>query len=133
MIQTINFESISLQPVQQYQNIRQQSQSIPPMALLFGQNLNFSTITHLGEQRRQLEQYVNADKIHVNVNFEVIMDMSETFTDFQIIHKHFQTKWNKKYKISELASCDITERDIIIGDLKLFWNLSSSRLVALQF
>lgn len=29
-----------------------------------------------------MEQYINADKIHININFEVFLDMSETIIDF---------------------------------------------------
>lgn len=83
---------------------------------------------------RQLKEiYFKAQKLQVNVNYEVYLDMSKEFIDFQFIYKHFKTKWNSKYKVREAIPCDLIERQLSIGELTLNWNLSSSRFVNFTF
>jgi hypothetical protein len=40
--------------------------------------------------------------------------MSETIIDFQIINKHYTSKWNLIYKSALKLPCDIVEKDIQI-------------------
>jgi hypothetical protein len=60
---------------------------MPQLALFACKNLNYEVITHLSETRRKKEQYISANKIQLNVNYEVFLDMSPEFIDLWFIQQ----------------------------------------------
>jgi|APSaa5957512535_1039671.scaffolds.fasta_scaffold607914_1 hypothetical protein len=62
---------------------------MPPLALLASKNMKYESIVHLSDKRRKKEQYMSAQKIQIDVNYEVFLDMSPEMIDFWLIHSHF--------------------------------------------
>ena len=106
---------------------------MPPLALFASKNMKYESIVHLSDKRRKAEQYMSAQKIQIDVNYEVFLDMSPEMIDLWLIHSHFKKKWSSKYKVKEHIPCDVIERKLSIDDFTLIWNLSNSRIVSFKF
>ena len=59
--------------------------------------------------------------------------MHRELVDMWIIFKHFQTKWDTKYRTRKQIPIDLLDRQIQIDDFNLIWNLSTSRFVNFSF
>jgi tRNA U34 5-carboxymethylaminomethyl modifying enzyme MnmG/GidA len=62
---------------------------MPHLALFASKNLKYETVEHLDEHRRQKEQTLAVDRIQIDVNYEVYLDLSPELVDFWFIYKHF--------------------------------------------
>ena len=106
---------------------------MPRLAIFACKNLKYEILTHLSDVRRKIEQNFFAQRLQIDLNFEVLLDMSPLLIDFWFIHTHFKNKWTSKYKVREPIPFDVTSRKIDIKEFTLIWNLSTSRILSFNF
>jgi len=71
---------------------------ISHQALLLSKFIKYQSITYLSDLRRDVEKEFSSQKLSINVNYEVALDMARELNDFWFIYTHFKNKWNTKYK-----------------------------------
>jgi len=83
---------------------------MPPLALFASKNLKIHRIVNLGEKKNTLSESISAEKVQLNINYEVILDLSPELIDLWFIHKHFINKFASKYIVRDIKPVDVTDR-----------------------
>ena len=87
----------------------------------------------MSDKRRKTEEYLTSDKVQVNLNYELILDISAEVIDLKLILDHFKNKWSSKYRTKEPIPSDLVKREFAVEDFNFIWNLSSSRFISFTF
>lgn len=106
---------------------------MPPLSIFASKNLKYRSVVHLSDVRRQKEIYFDAQRLQLDVNYEILLDMSPELIDLWIIYQHFQAKWQSKYKVRDPIPHDVIERQFNVDHFTLIWNLSTSRIILFNF